>query len=50
MSKHYEIKIPIAGYVIVDVDAENEAEAKEKAFDSATLDDVEEWDLHEHIV
>lgn len=42
----YIVDVPIAGYVSVDVEAENEEEAIEKAFksDDLTLGNCEEWE------
>lgn len=50
-SKEYWVEIPITGYVIVEVEAESEQEAIEKAFadPDITTDDIEEWNTHEHI-
>lgn len=44
--KRYIVNIPIAGFVSVDVEAENEKDAIEKAFDSEELDlkNCEEWE------
>lgn len=40
----YSVLIPMAGHLVVEVTAENEAEAKEKAFEEATIDHLEEWE------
>jgi len=48
--KEYEVKLPIAGFAIVLVDAENEAEALNEALNyDITADDIEEWDIYERI-
>lgn len=44
MGKFYTVTIPIAGHAFVDVEAESEAEAEEKAFGSVTRDHIEEWE------
>lgn len=47
----YVVRIPITGYVIVEVEAESEEEAIEKAFNSEILsDNIEEWELHQQVV
>ena len=43
--KQYSVTIPIAGHVIVAVEAENREEAETIAFDEATLYDIEDWEL-----
>ncbi|AGH31861.1 hypothetical protein VPIG_00003 [Vibrio phage PWH3a-P1] len=50
--KNYEVLVPITGYIIVEVEADNEKEAIEKAFESDELniDNINEWDTHEAIV
>ena len=48
--KTFQVRIPITGYIAVEVTAEDEVQAKELAFATeATLDDVEEWELHEQV-
>lgn len=47
--KEFTIKIPLTGYVEIIVDAEDEDSAIDKAFDMATLENVEEWDLHRKV-
>jgi hypothetical protein len=43
--KIYGVKVPIAGHAYVEVEAENEEEAIERAFEEAfTTDMIEEWD------
>ncbi len=47
----YEVKVPIAGYVVVEVKANSEKEAVKKALEKDySLDDVYEWDGYETIV
>ena len=41
--KRYSVKVPIAGYAIVEVDADDEESAIEKAVDNVTVDDLESW-------
>jgi hypothetical protein len=48
--KKYNVQIPISGYVSVTVDAKNEQDAIDRAWESAELDDIAEWDLHHKIV
>lgn len=47
----YSVQIPITGYVIVEVEAADEKEAIQKAFESDELSktDIEEWETHEHV-
>jgi hypothetical protein len=48
MSKRiYNVCIPIAGHAYIEVTAESEADAKEKAFEAVTIDHVEEWEALE---
>lgn len=47
---HYRVSIPIAGSVTVYVEAMNEDEATEKAWEKVGDDDAEvDWEAHEHI-
>lgn len=40
--KNYQVRIPITGYIAVEVTAEDEVQAKELAFATeTTLDDIE---------
>ncbi len=50
--KLYTVKVPIVAVCYVDVEAENEKEAIEKAMESEdlSLENVEEWEAFEHIV
>lgn len=50
--KLYTVKVPIVGACYVEVEAENESEAIEKAMDSEdlTLDNIEEWEPLEKVV
>jgi len=49
--KEYDIKLPIAGFVLVSVEADNKAKALEKAMSSnISTDDIEEWDVYKQIV
>lgn len=50
--KEYEVLVPITGYIIVNVNAENKEDAVNKAFESdeLTLDNIEQWDSHECVV
>lgn len=47
MNKRYYVQIPLTAVVGVEVEATNEKEALEVAIESATLNDIEEWDMHE---
>lgn len=42
--KEYTVTIPIAGHAYVTVEAENDEQAKEKAFAEVTIDHVEQWE------
>ncbi|EPZ47610.1 hypothetical protein [Alicyclobacillus acidoterrestris] len=48
--KTYIVEIPLTGYVSVEVEAESEQEAIDRAFEEAQLEHIEEWDLHRQIV
>ncbi|MCY6957850.1 hypothetical protein [Clostridium brassicae] len=48
--KNYTVSVPISGWVCVSVEANNEDEAISKAFEEATLEDLEEWEMHKCIV
>ena len=50
--KRYTVKVPIVAVCYVDVVAESEKEAIEKAFESEDLklENVDEWEPLEHIV
>lgn len=46
----YAISMPITGFIYSEVEADSEEEAKEKFYQlEHTTDDIEEWDMHEHI-
>lgn len=47
--KEFTIKIPMTGYVELILEAEDEDSAIDKAFEVATLDNVEEWELHHKV-
>ncbi len=42
--KTYNVIIPIAGHAYIQVEADNEEQAKEIAMEKATLDDLEDWE------
>jgi len=48
--KEYEVKLPVAGYAWVYVEADSPAEAVDKALEKVTIDDVEEWGSHRQII
>lgn len=43
--KQYIVKIPIAGHFVVEVEAEDEAEAINKAWDTDTSGGEAEWEM-----
>lgn len=43
----YTVIIPMAGHLIVEVEAKDEAEAKEKALDEASIEHLEGWEALE---
>lgn len=49
--KSYTVKVPIVAVCYIDVEAETEEEAIEKAFESddLKLENVDEWEPLEHI-
>ncbi|MCP3681275.1 MAG: hypothetical protein GY861_01165 [bacterium] len=42
--KTYGVMIPIAGHCFVEVEAESEEQAKSKAFEKISLDDIDDWE------
>ena len=46
----YSVKLPFAGYLSVEVEADSEEDAVSKAMNDASLDDVEEWETFTQIV
>lgn len=49
--KKYGLEIPIAGYVYLEIEADSEEEAIEKAFEQGwEQDDIQEIDMYEQIV
>lgn len=40
----YSVTVPIAGHAFVEVEAESEESAKEKAFNSVLLTDIKSWE------
>ncbi len=47
--KTYAVKLPISGVAYLEIEAETEREAIDKAFEEVTLDHVEEWEALEQI-
>lgn len=52
MANKFDVAVPITGVIYVTVEAENEEEAIEKALESEelTLENIETWEAHRHIV
>lgn len=50
--KKWEVLLPVAGHVAVEVEAENEEEAIEKALrsENITNEDIQEWDVFKKII
>lgn len=49
--KKYGLSIPIAGYVYIEIEAENEQQAIDKAFENGWEDeDVQELNMYEKLV
>lgn len=47
----YTVTLPVSGKLVVEVQAESEEEAIQIALNApSTIDDIEEWDVHEHIM
>lgn len=46
----YSVTVPFSGYAVVDVEAEDERAAIDKALGEVSLDDIQEWETHEQIV
>lgn len=42
--KTYSVVIPIAGHAFLDVEAESEEDAIDKAIDEVTIDNIEQWE------
>lgn len=47
--KEYCVQVPICGYAVVIVEADDEKEAIEKALVTVKLSDIEEWEALEHV-
>ena len=47
--KEYCVSVPIAGYAVIVVEAEDEDGAIEKALSECKLSDIESWEALEHI-
>jgi hypothetical protein len=49
--KKYSVDVPISGFINVEVEAEDKKDAIDKAFESEDLklDNIVEWEAHEHI-
>jgi len=47
MTKKWSVMIPMAGHLYVEVEADSEEDAIEKASEVATLDNLESWDTLE---
>lgn len=47
--REYEVTVPIAGAVYMTVIAESEEDAINKVMDTATMDDIGEWEALRHI-
>ena len=45
----YCVSVPICGYAVVMIEAENEKEAIEKAIENVDLSDMESWEALEHV-
>ena len=45
----YNVKMPIVGYAIVEVEAENETDAIKAALDEVSSSDIEQWQAVEQI-
>ena len=48
--KEFCVQVPICGYAVVVVEAENEKEAISKALKDVQLSDIESWEALEQIV
>jgi hypothetical protein len=47
----YSVSLPITGYVVLDVEADSEDAAIDRAFEQEiTNDHIEEWQVHQQIV
>lgn len=51
MMKDFYVQLPMAGIISFDVEAETEEEAIEKALcsDKLKIENIDEWDVFEHI-
>lgn len=47
--KEFCVSVPICGYAVVTVEAEDEKEAIAKAIDTVELSDIESWEALEHV-
>lgn len=49
--KTYGVTLPVTGILYVEVEAENENDAIDKAMEAdVTIDDIQEWESHRQIV
>ena len=48
--KEFTVTLPISGYVVVSVEAENEEKAVNEAIATASFNEIEEWECHRHVV
>jgi hypothetical protein len=47
--KEFCVQVPICGYAVVTIEAEDEDEAIAKALDTVELSDIESWEALEHV-
>lgn len=52
MAKTYSVAVPISGVIHVEVEADSKEEAIDKALESEqlTLENIDEWTPHRHLV
>jgi hypothetical protein len=48
--KEYCVQVPICGYAVVMIEAEDEKEAIKNAIENVELSDMESWEALEHVV
>lgn len=48
--KTYYVDLPVSGRVAVEVEADSEEEAIDKALNSYSIDNLEEWSAERHLV
>lgn len=46
----WTVRLPITGYAVLDVEADDEATAIDAALDKVTIEDIDSWEAVERII